>query len=207
MPSLPFIPFADCAEAVCQGVMAGQAAYLTLAFNKPGGYVGTDLQDLADGIAGWLVAELAPLQQAGITWLAVKVTDLTTVSSPVVVSTVGLPVNGGVGGAALTNQACMVVSFKTALRGRSFRGRNYVPSLPPADLASTTEWAPTPIANFAEAYVDLAETFVPTGNVHVVLSRFNSSVRRTVGVFTTVTAYVARAPIGTQRRRIEGHGI
>jgi len=203
----PFVPFANCAEAVCIGSMAGQAAYLTLGFQHVGPFIGTDLQNLADGMANWLVGALAPLQHAGITWSQVKVTDLTTVSSPVVVSTLGLPVNGSVGGAALTNQVAMVMSFKTALRGRSFRGRNYIPSLPPADLASTTEWANTPLTNFAAAYSTGLSANVPAVDTHVVLSRFNGGALRSIGVATPVTVYIARAAIGTQRRRIIGHGI
>ncbi len=206
MPFLPFIPFANCAEIVCEGVMAGQNTFLTFAFTKTGGYIGTDLQDLADEIAGWLVSDLAPIQNAGVTWVNVKATDLTTETSPVVNSTAGLPVNGGVSTGAVTNQVALVVSFKTALRGRSYRGRNYIMGVPTADLSTTTEYTAAAANVFASKYLDLVTTLVPPGNVHVILSRFNNGVRRTIGVATAVTEYIGKTPVATQRRRIIGHG-
>jgi len=207
MPLFPFIPFADCAEVVCQGSMASQAAYLTLGFLKPGGINSGDLETLADTVADWLADELAPLQQAGMTWSQVQATDLNTQFSPVAVSASSLPVSGGVSGAALTNQVAMVMSFKTAKRGRSFRGRNYIPSIPPGDIVSTTAWTSAALTAFKSAYLNMANQIGLQGWTHVILSRQENGVRRTTGVNEPVTDYIPRAAIGTQRRRIIGHGI
>lgn len=207
MPFLPFIPFANCAEIVCQGLMAGQAAYLTTGWLKPGGINSGDLQGLADEMAAWLISDLAPIQQAGITWNSVQATDLNTGSSPVAFSTAGLPVAGGVSGAALTNQVAMVISFKTVKRGRSYRGRNYVPSIPPGSIVSTTQWTAAALTAYGTAYQNMAAAMALIGWTWVVLSRQIDGVRRTVGAAEPVTSHIPRAAIGTQRRRIIGHGI
>jgi len=207
MPGHPFVPFADCAEVVIQGETASQAAYLTLGMLHPGGIIGTDLQDLADVVADWVVNTLLTNLYAGFSVNSVKATDLNTVASPIAVSTTGLPASGGVGGASLTNQNCFVMSFKTALRGRSYRGRNYIPGIPPAGLATPTTFSGAEVTAQQAAYAALATQIAVIGWQHVILSRFNGGSVRTVGVATPVTTYIGRVAIGTQRRRVIGHGI
>jgi len=207
MPFLPFIPFANCAEVVLQGTMGAQAAYLTFGFQNAGAWSGSQLQDLADAMAGWATAHLLPILHNSYEVDLVKATDLTTEFAPVAVSVAGLPQAGGVSGSASPNNVNMVVSFKTVNRGRSFRGRNYVPGVPPGNLQTTTTWTAAFAATMEGVYNDIFVDINPLGFTHVVLSRFNNSVRRTVGVATPVTQYLARVEIGTQRRRIIGHGI
>jgi len=205
--ALDFIPFADCVEAVLMGEVAGQAAYLTQGYLKVGGFDTTDMDTLADLLALWLSDTLVTNQQAGITWTSVKVTDLTSQFAPVVFSTNTLPASGAVGGAALTNQACFVMSMKTAKRGRSFRGRNYIPSIPPAGLATPTSWSGSEVTAQESAYNDLALAAATAGWTPVILSRQENGVRRTTGVAEPITEYIGRTAVGTQRRRIIGHGI
>jgi len=205
--SAPFVPFIDCAEVVVQGESAGQAAYLTLGFLKVGGIMGSDLQDLADEVANWVTTTLLDNLHAGFTVNSIKATNLNSASDPVAFSTDGLPASGAVGGAALTNQNAFVMSFKTASRGRSFRGRNYIPGIPPAGLATPTEFSSAEVTAQTAAYHDLASVTSALGWTHVVLSRYHDGVQRLVGVATPVTDYVGRTAVGTQRRRVIGHGI
>jgi hypothetical protein len=202
-----FIPFADCAEVVVQGQSAGQAAYLTMGFLHPGGIVGSDLGDLADIVASWVTGTLLANLHAGYQVDSIKASQLDTVSSPVYVSVLGLPAAGAVGGAALTNQNAFVISFKTASRGRSYRGRNYIPGIPPAGLATPTSYTPAEVAAQVGAYNQLALDVSADGWVPVVLSRFNGGAPRAVGVATPITQYIGRTAVGTQRRRVIGHGI
>jgi len=202
-----FIPFSNCAEAVIRGSESGGAAYLTLGVQSPTAWAGSALQDLADLIADWTTGSLLGLLHNSWTVNDVKVSDLTTQFSPVVFSTSGLPASGGVSGSATTDQVCAVVSFRTAQRGRSFRGRNYVPAVP-SSVLQTTSTITTAFATALEAaYADLATNLALAGLSHVILSRQENNVRRTVGVATFVTQYRADIVIGTQRRRVLGHGI
>lgn len=207
MPFLPFIPFLNCAEVVVEGQAAGQAAFITLGARFGGAIVGTALQDLADAVAGWVTTNLLPNLHAGLTINQIKATDLTTQFSPVVFSTVGLPASGSVGGAALTNQNAFVESFATLSRGRSNRGRVYVPGIPPGSLASTTTYSALFVAAMNTVFLALPTALSGVGWTHVILSRQENGIRRTIGQATVVTAYLGRVGVGTQRRRVIGHGI
>lgn len=202
----PFIPFANCAEILIEGTLASQAADLTLACRKGSPFAGTDLQDIADLVAGWVVNTLLDFISDDYSANSVKVTDLTTQFSPVAFSTAGLPANGAVTGIPVPNNVAAVVSFATNNRGRSFRGRNYIPGAPSAELQTTSEFQSTYAASLAGAYQDLADGLGVAGFDHVILSRQENGVRRTTGVATRVTEYLGRTPVGTQRRRVIGHG-
>jgi len=207
MPALPFIPFANCAEVACFGLLASQTVLLTNGVRKGSAFSGTDLSDIADIFANWLVNDLDPLLSDDLEWDYVKVTDLTTQFSPVFVGGTGLPDNGDVTGVPVPNNVAAVISFQTGNRGRSFRGRNYIPAAPSSVLQTTSQFTTAFAANIAAAYGALAAALGTAGFDHVVLSRYENSVRRTTGVATRITAYNAKTPVGTQRRRVIGVGI
>jgi len=201
-----FVPFTDCAEVVIKGSLAAQSAFLTLGFTKAGGYSSTDLQDLADGVANWVTGDLLTFLVDDLSIAEVVATDLSSDSAPVAVSTVGLPASGAITGVPVPNNVALVVSFKTAARGRSFRGRNYVPSCRADSMVNSTQFTTAYAGDIQGAYEAMALTLGAIGNTHVVLSRFHDNTPRVTGVATPVTAYLGRQAVGTQRRRVIGHG-
>jgi len=207
MPVLPFIPFPNCAEVVCQGEFGGTASYLTFGVRKGSPMTTTDLEDIADLFGTWLSSNLLPELYDTMAFNSVKVTDLSDQFAPVFVGTNGLPASGSVTGASVTNQVAAIVSFKTAQRGRSFRGRNYVGGLPAAALLTTSSLTSTFISAIQDDYDELSLALGAAGYDHVVLSRYENLVRRTTGVATRVDSYIVRPVLGTQRRRLAGHGI
>lgn len=207
MPFLPFIPFLDCAEVVVQGVNSATAAYLTMGF-KFGGSIGSgDLDALLAIIEDWYHASVQPNITAEAAFNSAKATDLTTATGPISNLTFTGPNDGSASGAGVSNQDAMCVTFNTAKRGRSYRGRNYVPALPVGARVNGTLWTGTVAGVWTATYDDLKIRTLAGGWTHVVLSRQEGSIRRTVGVATPVTSYRANTPIATQRRRIIGRGI
>lgn len=204
---LPFIPFSNCAEIVMQGQQAGQAAYLTVGVHKGSAFGGTDLSDIADISATFLVSGLGPLLHASLSWLAVKVTDLTTQFSPTFTGGSGLPFTCTGSGAECPVNVAVIASFSTVNRGRSFRGRNYVPAPLATELTNATTFDATYVANIGVAYHDYFDALLLAGFTPSILSRQENSVRRTTGVFTAIAAINMKTIIGTQRRRVAGHGI
>jgi len=202
----PFIPFANCAEVVCQGTLASQDVLLTNGVRKASPFAGTDLDDIADIFANWLTGTLLPILCDDLSMIFVKVSDLTTQFSPVAVSVTGLPATGSVSGSPLTNNVAAVISYKTAQRGRSFRGRNYVPGAPVGSLQTATELTSTFVTNLVAAYAGLGVSLASANFDHVVLSRQENNVIRTTGVATLIQDYIGRTALGTQRRRVIGHG-
>lgn len=207
MPFLPYIPFANCAEVVQQFTLGDQVVMLTNGVRKSSAFSGSDLSDILAVFRDFWDTKLHFLVTEELIAGVAKITDLTTVDAPIVEELVGPPTNGAVTTVPVPNNGAMVVSFKTALRGRSFRGRNYVPSLPAAALATTSTWTTDTLTAMTEAYEYLGAQLALAGFQHVILSRQNDGERRTTGVATAVVTYIARAAIGTQRRRVIGRGV
>lgn len=207
MPVHPYIPFANCAEVLMQGVLASQTVMLTNGVQKASPFGGSDLTDIATIFNNWYHDFLRGLLSNSIVFATIKVTDLTTESSPVVIMDVTAPQAGAVGTGPVVNNTALVVSFSTSSRGRSYRGRNYIPGVPTADLSTYTAFDATAAAAFSAAYVLLGSALGSAGFNHVVLSRRNLGAWRSVGVATRINGYTAKLPIGTQRRRVTGHGI
>jgi len=202
----PFIPFPNSAEVVCQGTLASQQVILSNGVHKSSAFTGTDLEDIGDAFCTWLTGTLLALLADDLAFQSVKVTDLTTQFSPVSVRSLGLPATGGVTAVPVPNNVAAVISYATTQRGRPFRGRNYVPGAPDSALQTATEFTATFVSNLDAAYSDLGTALSNLGFEHSVLSRQENSVRRTTGVATRINAYIGRTPIGTQRRRVIGHG-
>jgi len=190
-----------------QGELPGGAMYVTFGVHKGSAFSGTDLSDIADIFQNWWNTDISVSVTNQLAMNAIKVTDLTTPSSPTFTLSPVTPGTGTVTSGPVNDNAALVVTCKTANRGRSFRGRNYWGGLPAGALTNSTEWSVGTVTAWSGFYPDLANALGVAGFEHVILSRFNAGVRRSVGVFTRVVDYQAKRPIGTQRRRVIGHGI
>jgi len=109
-------------------------------------------------------------------------------------------VTGAFSGTLVPDQVAMVVTFRTALAGRSHRGRAYIPGLPTAALDSSGYlWSVTNTDGMTSDFGDWQSAMATSTSsmTHGVLSR-------SLGVITPVTSYQARRQIATQRRRLTG---
>lgn len=207
MPFLPFIPFLDCAEVVIKGVNSATAAYMTFGARFASAPALSDLDALGVIVEAWIQSNLLPNVCNTYAAQEVVVTGLSAATDPSSSTPVTSPQDGQVTGTAVSNQDALVCTLNTALRGRSYRGRIYVPALPASARVNGTLWTTGVIAVWNAAWSDLQSDMLTGGWTMCVLSRQNNNVRRTVGVATAVTTILGRQPIGTQRRRIIGRGI
>jgi len=201
MPFLPFIPFLDGAESIIHFTQQSSQWILTQGWKFSGPVTLTDLQNLASALDAWITAQLAAEISNSVSIDYIKVTGLTTVTDPTVTIVPTTPA-GTLTGLVLAAQTALVVTFLTANRGRSFRGRNYVAGRVNGDLLTVTTWQPARVAAMGLTYVNQPGIVNPTGWTHQILSRFNNGVRRTVGVSTPVLQYVAKGQVATQRKRL-----
>jgi hypothetical protein len=108
----------------------------------------------------------------------------------------------------------MVVSMRTALRGRSFRGRQYMSGLPIASMLDPQKWTPAAVASYDAAWISylgtLAGLAIPltlsvvsfySGTDHTIPGHRPKPIRRVVPIATTITLTNADQRIGSQRRR------
>lgn len=198
-----FIPFINTAEIVMQFDQQGVPGLVTLGVKKGAALSPTDLDNIGDLACAWITGQIGNYQHNSITWNQVKVTDLTTQFAPVSIRTTGLPATGGVAtGGVVGAQCAMVVSFQTANRGRSYRGRMYIPSLPASALQTASTWSTTAAGNVQSGITSLLSTLTLAGYQPCILSRQENLVRRLIGVATPITTFTVHLVMGTQRRRI-----
>jgi len=203
---MPFVPVTNVLQAEIRYLMDNQRVENTLYFHRPTGVVQVNAVGLADYLFNWWNTSMKPLLASTVQLREIFVTDLssansfthTRVSSPVVAGTRV--------GAAMPNSIALAISFRTANRGRSFRGRNYVMGSTEGDVVDNT---------FTGAYVDAVQAAYVAMNaglgalnfVWVVVSRFSNGAPRAIGLATPITVVgVFDGIVDSQRRRLPGRG-
>lgn len=200
---LPFIPFADCAEVVLKGTCGGANTNVTFGVRKTSSISDGDLPTIVDVFDTWWQGSLRGSLGDDYTLLTIKATNLDSQFAGVFEAAPTANPTGAVSGTIAPNNAAAVVSLKTAKRGRAFRGRNYLPAIPSSVLFDAQHITSAAAVALASAYEDLATFLNAAGFLHVVLSRQENGVVRTVGESTPITQYIGREKIGTIRRRID----
>ena len=194
--------------AQCQimGRVDGQLTINDLYFAITGGGITiTNLHDLVLAVEDWVGTTLAPILSDDWTCERVVAVDLSNdVGARFDLASGAV---GGVAGEANPNNVAACISFRTGLRGRSFRGRNYVPGIP-GSVVTLNTMDPTFINDLELAYTALVGpgTFL-AGWEFVVVSRVTGGVVRDTGIATPVTfVVVVGNAVRSMRSREVGHG-
>jgi len=199
---MPFVPFpAGSVEALIRFNIEGIPGEITQGYKfVTGAAVYTDGVALAAILHGWVDTGLRTALTPAINFTEIIVNDLTSSSGWQATDILGLP--GTAAGPTVENQVAMVVTFQTAKRGRSYRGRNYVAGLPAADLFDTKSWGTAAQTGFQAQYDALALLVAAGGWTPVVLSRFNGGAVRVLGEPTPISNYRGNEKLGTIRGRL-----
>lgn len=136
------------------------------------------------------------------------VADQSDISGPVFTRVPPTLEVGGVASPALSNNVAFCVSLRTANRGRSFRGRLYLPGISSASMDDPNHLVPAIATNIANAvFTALDQVTVDTGAIPVVVSRFTAGAPRTTGIATPIVTVIAvDNVVDSQRRRLPGRG-
>jgi len=187
------------------GRVDGQVTINDVYFQAAGAITVAGVQALTNAVAGWFGAVLAPLLSDDWSTERVIGTDLTTATGYRFESAaVSI---GGVSGEANPNNVAAVVSFRTDQRGRSSRGRNFVPGIPGGAVTLNT-LDPAFISDLVDAYLLLMGpgTFL-AGWEMVVVSRFTGGAARVSGLAIPVTnILMVGNSVRSMRSREIGHG-
>ena len=208
--ALPDVPGTVQVELI-QG-LDGETIENIIYFNKAGAWTVPDMEALAGDVVNFWNILLGPNLSASISLVEVFLTDLTTPTGAAVSYTTGLPVAGGVADEPMSNNVAPCISFRTALRGRSFRGRNYIGGIPIGLVSNSRMTGPWMTAVVA-AYMGLLT--VASGNAceWVVVSRFSgvdpltgNPIPRAVGISTPIlSASFTDNVVDSQRKRLPNH--
>jgi len=184
----------------------GQIIENTLYFRKATDYDAAALELLAGTMASWWIAEMAPLLSSSISLTGVKATALHDQTGPQFVFNTGLPEPGGVASGSVPNNAAFCVSFRTALIGRAFRGRNYISGIP-VNVVTLSSISGGEANALVAAYNEIQD-LLPVGTNWVVVSRTVNGVLQEVGLTNVITSVVIPdLVLDSQRRRLPGRGL
>jgi len=203
--AMAFVPVPNTVMVELVWNQQGEITENTLYFEGVAPPTATEMEDIAEQVVAWFAATYDDVVSTATSLTMVRVTDLTTQSSPGIEYVTGLPDAGANADAPLPNNVTATVKFLTALRGRSFRGRNYIVGMTESqvngnliDAANANAWT--------SRYANLATNIAALGFDHVVVSRISGGVERTTGLTTPVTGYTMDLVIDSQRRRLPGRG-
>jgi hypothetical protein len=174
---------------------------------KNGAITGTDLINVANYFAGQFWLDLRLTLSTSVQLVSVKSTDLTTAQGADHVSLpVGATAFGAVVAQAVPNNVALVVTQYTNKRGKSYRGRTYVPGMPITRIAGTIRVTNQQLADVLASFTRLVSGVTSLGMTLVVLSKFVAGLQRPSAVLTPVTTMAGNVSLDSQRRRLEGRG-
>ena len=203
---MPFQAVPDVAQCQLMGVVDSQLTINDLYFEiSGGGITPVNLGLLANAVALWFSGSLAPLLSEDWSATRVVATDLGSPTGARRENPAITP--GGITGEAAPNNVAAVVSLRTDQRGRSGRGRNFVPAIPNSVITLNT-LDDTYISDLTSAYFALVGpgTFIPGWQL-VIVSRVSAGVVRPTGIAIPVTdTLMTSNSVRSMRSREIGHG-
>lgn len=204
---MAFIPVTNTVEAQIRMTLDNQQIENTLYFTNTDLYTATEMTVLGNDLLDWWTDQMAQNLSDDVTLREIYLVDLRTETGFTVTVPSGSPAPTGVNsGGAVPSNAAMCVSFRTDLRGRSYRGRNYISGIPASEVTLNTV-SPTRIAGLIGSYELLFGFLLSNGWSWSVVSRRHNGADRITGVPTQVTSVVVvDATIDSQRRRLPGRG-
>lgn len=202
---MPFIPVPNGVQLCFDFLTAGQNWQFCLTLRKSSGApTPSDLATATSTGEVWWTNELADLLHANTTLRQIRATDLTVQGGVQDTNVVGT--DGALTGGAVPLGTPIVVSLRTAKRGRSYRGRVYVSGLANSQVADETDIGGGVATNFGTAFGVLASALDVVGFDVVVASRQHNGVTTNPAEANEVTAYVVDTHFDSQRRRLAGRG-
>lgn len=202
-----YVPVPNTVKVALKGRIYDQLTINTLYFTSSSDIDADAMEVLVGDLFDWWSATMAPQTSNQFTLAGADCTDLSNDSAPSLELSPTTTTTGTYAGPSLPANATWSVKFTTQFRGRSFRGRNYVPAIP-RDLAVENNvlvsWADAVTA----AYNTMPGSISDPRWTWVVVSRYSNKQPRATGVVTPVReAVYADLRIDSQRRRLTGRGI
>jgi hypothetical protein len=201
-----FVPVPNTAKIELVYSIDGQTLENVMHFVGANPPTETDLTNLAADARLMWHGTFRNIQALGCQLVKIKATDCSSEDGAAIEYTTLLPDTGTISEEMMSNNVTACVSLKTAKRGRSYRGRIYVPGLPISAVSTNT--LTTTVVNYLNSYFSewnwLDNDGEPWGLV--VASRYHNNQPRVIGVTTPVTSFITNSTVASQRRRLPGRG-
>jgi hypothetical protein len=197
---MAFVPNPDWGKLCFDFTWNGVGVSICLNFQKSSP-TPTDFNSLAQEGADAFVADLLPHLIDSLTLNQTTVYDMASDSSPVYIASGGLPASGASATDSLPNNVAAVITHETNLRGRSGRGRTYMPGMSEANQTDGL-FGGAYMVTLLTAFADfIMATEAGSGWVHVVASTQSDGADRVTALLTPTVAYATSNIVRSQRRR------
>lgn len=197
---MAFIPTPNAARVAITTVSNLHPMVNTLWFRKTTPYTASDLGQLVSEIESWWGTQVMPLLCSQTGFTQVYALDASSESGPVATLVVSPVVFGGEADTPMTLNSAMTVTFQTAKRGRSARGRVYLGGWG-EDAATAATFAAGFLTDVVSAFENLPSYLTVSESVHVVASHYTDGAPRVTGVTEPVINYRANSTVYSQRNR------
>ena len=203
---MPFIPVPNTAMVEFRMTLDDQHVENTIYVQGTVEWNITSLATLATSCQAWWLTNYAPNVSEEVVLREVVATSLENeTAAQATVS--GDGANGTNTSGSMPSNVTLTVSFRTGLRGRSFRGRNYVVGVPQDQVVDINHVQSSYAAAWIDTYSELLEGTFEEGQQWVIVSRFEDGSPRETGIASEVlTVTVVDDVIDSQRRRLPGRG-
>lgn len=202
-----FVPVPNTALVEVVATLNSQTVENTLWFEGSGAWTGTSLATLCAEVSSWWVAEIIPYLSSQYIMTVVRASDQASQTGPTANDASDAGTAGSITtGEALPNNVTCTVSFRTELRGRAYRGRNYMAGFRSSMLSATNTLSSTIAVNWIGGYTALSGAVTVNDATHVVVSRYPKTGPRVTGITTPVSVYLVDQTLDSQRRRLPGRG-
>jgi hypothetical protein len=203
-----FIPIADTVRTSLVYLMEGQYLVNTLHFKFATQPTTTDMTNLNTALQTWYSSAWKIVLSGYLGITQINTVGLWAANAPGVLYSYATPELGSVTGLPFPNDITWCASIRTALRGRSFRGRLYVPGIA---LSRQNSSAPNTTTSTIAGFFTTALSYLLTpaniaNFVWVIASRYANKLPRVAGITTPVTAITGDLTFDNQRRRLPGRG-
>lgn len=165
------------------------------------------LLDIGAAALGAFRDAILPFLSEDLLCREVVVTDVSTEFGPVVSVSFDAGDVGGIAQPALPNNCALCVTKMTAARGKSARGRFYIPGLPTNERTGVNRMQPTWIGSMTGALDDFFAALTTAGYTPLIVSRVTAGADRGSGLVQVMTQYrIYDSVVDSQRRRLPGRG-
>jgi hypothetical protein len=203
---LPYVPVANVVQAELVFSWDSQVVENVLHFQTSVPPNLVTMNELGAWLVSWWSTNVKPHVPATVSFINVKMTDLTVAFGPVVDYATSLPMVGTNASPSMPNNCALVITKRTALRGRSYRGRIYHVGLTEGNTVAN-QYNSGSVAALVTAYNLLRNVTLASATAfEVVVSRIQAGVPLAAGVSTTVTTHTCDGILDSQRRRLPGRG-
>lgn len=198
---MAFQPVPDGVEVVINGVQNTVPIVNVIHVQDTEVHDEARLGEICDAVKAWWSTYLAPLLHTSYTLQSIVATNMTSSAGPQVTRSY---TTGNVGlqtGDPSAGNGAVVISWRTANIGRSFRGRTYVGAMGSDQLTTAQTVDPTVLTAYLSAGTHLVDALTAIGAKLAVLSRYAAKALRVAGLLTEIISVIVDNKVDSQRRR------